>query len=505
MKICFLLQRRFAYIGYEIARHLYHQYGIKEFCGYVQVRQSFNFLKEQTAPEFSGLLLDEEIHNRYKTEKIDWNFMKKLETEFGLPNLWPYVELDRVVRSSQLIRAYPYDQPRYSHEDMIKIVQVKAKAIIKFLDEEKPDAIVFSVIGSIGSLLLYEMAKKRNIKTLVVMTSRLGVKYILSESYLNFSFAKDIFKKLRAESLSLPEEEAQAKKFLNEFRLKPAPFTKVDLPNIQPINRLRQFRFLFPANFIKSFSWRLRMTIRYLLDSYRSDYSNINPFFEAWDNFKKKIRVLIGYNDLYDKIETDENFAFFPLHFEPEVATLLYAPFYKDQIWLIKQIARSLPINLKLYIKEHPSMVGYRTRAFYKELKKIPNLKLIHPSYESLPLISQAKLILTITGTAGWEAIKLNRPVIVFGEVFYGELPGVKKCRTIDELPYLVKDQLENFKPDDESLIDFIAAIYHESVDVDLTRLWDIEAAANVEKKKSELLPLADLIAKKLKLEYIKK
>jgi hypothetical protein len=503
MKICFFLQRRFAYIGYALASHLNQKYGVQEFCAYVQVRQGYDFIKKQTSPHFTQVLLDEDIHNRYKNEKVDWEYLKKLERDYGLPNLWHYIEPDRIVRSSQLIRAYPYDTPPYSHEEMARIVQVKAKAITKFFEEEKPDVIIFSVVGSIDSLLLCEIAKRKNIKTLHLKYARVDIKQTISENYEDYSYVNDLFDKLQAGEKSLPEYRAEAIAYLKKFRQKPEPYCSLDLPKNRPIDRRRQFNFLKPTKLLWSIYWWPKNIVNYLLNPHRDDFSNVNPFLEIWDNFKKKIRMLYGYENFYDQANCKENFAFFPLHKEPEISTLLFATFYKDQLWLIKQISRSLPLDFKLYVKEHTAMVGSRTRNFYKELKKIPNVKLIKPTVEGLTLINEAKLILTISGTAGWEAIQLKKPVITFGDVFYNRLPMVKKCIAIERLPYLVKEQLENYKYDETALINFLTAIYHESVDVDLIQIWQIEGAGKVKTKKDQLLPLADLIAKKLNLNPI--
>lgn len=509
MKICFFLQRRFAYIGYAMAELLNQHYGLNEFCGYVSVREGFDFIKSRTAPRFTNLLLDEEVFARYQAEKIDWDFIKKLEKDYGLPYLWPYIEVDRVVRYNQLIRAYPYNTPAYSHEEMIKIVQVTAKAIIKFLDEEKPDVFIFSVLGTISGLLFYQIAKKRGIKTLHIYSTRIGTKHTVSDNCMgsNYFFDEsfnpsinDLFKKLQTNKISIPEHRATAIELLKKFRQKPEPYCPIDLPQFRPVDRRRQFIFLSPKKFFWSVYWWPKAILHYLGDPHRNDFTNINPFIQLWDNFKKKVRVLIGFDDLYDTLDLKENFAFFPLHVDPEVSTLVSAPFYKDQLWLIKQMAYSLPLSFKLYVKEHPSMFGNRPRRFYRELKKIPNVKLINPTIESFTLLKNSKLVFIISGTAGWETIQFEKPVIAFSDVFYTQLPTVKRCVAIEQLPYLVKEQLENFKHDEASLINLLTAICSESVDVDLIQLWDIEGAGQIETKKDQLLPLADLIAKKLNI-----
>ncbi|MFA6551831.1 MAG: hypothetical protein WCV41_04870, partial [Patescibacteria group bacterium] len=49
-KICFLLQRRYAHIGQALAELLSQKYGVREFCGYVFTRESYDYLKSQNSP-----------------------------------------------------------------------------------------------------------------------------------------------------------------------------------------------------------------------------------------------------------------------------------------------------------------------------------------------------------------------------------------------------------------------------------------------------------------------
>ena len=124
MKACLLYQRRFTRVAHEIAKRLRDDYGVTEFCGYVYLHSSYDFLKNQKDISYSSLILDEEIHERYKTEKVDWDYLKKIEQEYGIPNLWPYISVDRTIRYDMPMREYPYDTPKYTHEDMARIFQV---------------------------------------------------------------------------------------------------------------------------------------------------------------------------------------------------------------------------------------------------------------------------------------------------------------------------------------------------------------------------------------------
>lgn len=501
MKGCFLLQRNFAYIGHNLAILLNEKCGLDKFCGYVYMRSSYDFLKSQHDIKYTSLLLDEDIHKTYKNEKLDLDFLNKFEKEYGIPNLWPYIMLDRVVMSNQLVREYPYDKSPYSHEEMLQIIQVKAKAIIKFLDQEKPNFILFSVIGAIGTMLLFQIAKKRGIKTIVIYPAYIKNICLLSEEYNNFSSVEKTIQNY-IEKNDIPKKfYGQAQTFLNNFRAEPHPHWDMSLPKKQPLNRSKQFKFLLPKNFFNNLTTLAKKIYDHYTKKDRFDYDYIGPWNYLRDSFRRKIRNLIGANDLYDQFDPHENFAFYPLHYEPEIAISLFAPFFTDQIQLIKLIARSLPVGHKLYVKEHPAMVVYRPRSYYKELKKIPNIKLINPTVTSFEIMPYAKLVTTITGTAGWEATLLKKPVITFGDVFYNQLSFVKNCRTPEQLPYLIKAQIENFQYSEDELVRLISALFEESANVNFQYLWEQET--DTQKRKDGLNPLADLLAKKLNLNLI--
>lgn len=501
MKACFLLQRRFAYLGHKLAIILNRKYGINEFCGYVYVRSGYEFLKNQKDINYSGLLLDDDIHNTYVKEQIDLKFLKNLEKELGIPNLWPYIALDRVVMFNQLAREYPYNTPIYTHEEMIKIFQAKARAIISFIDNEKPDFIFLTVIGGIGSRLLYEIAKKRGIKVLIEIETRIGEdSCLLTEDYKNFSGAEQLFNKY-LQSGTMSPEIGQAKQFIENFRHEPDTYSYRISPQNKKTGRKKELKWLFSKKIIKSFFWFIKFCLKYATRKRRPDYAEEKPLTFLIDRLKRKTRSLINFHHLYDKINLNEEYAYFPLHFEPEISVLLYAPFWTDQLNLIRQIAQSLPLHFKLYVKEHPHMVGYRTHSYYNELKKIPNVKLVNPDTPSLTLIRNAKLITTISGTAGWEAVLFKKPVITFGDVFYNKLSTVKKCYAIETLPWLIKEQLESFTYDERELENFIGAIMEESIRIDVLKIWERGVTPDIEKEKLTLL--ADLIAKKLNLNPV--
>ncbi len=499
MKGCFYLQRKFAPIGNAIAQHL-QTYGPVKFCAYTAKRTAYNFLTSQKKVQYTKILLDDEVLAQYKNETLDLNYLKQLEKEYGIPNLWPYLYIDRIIMHGQLVREYPHDKPIVSYEEMLKILQITARTIIKFLKEEKPDFLFISVVGGLSSLLLYHISKKMGIRTIVLGYTRIRNGIALTEDYDSFSWANVIFDELQSGKRKSHHEKS-AKDFLEKFRNSPTVFVPGSgLSAKKPTGRLEQLKFLYPPRLWKTIRWMTKFTIQYMVAKER-DYMDEVPWYSVWDKIKRKTRGVIGYSRYYSNPEISENFIYFPLHLEPEIATSLYAPFYKDQIHLIKQIARSMPINFKLYVKEHPVMVGYRPMKYYEEIAKIPGVKLIHPSHNSFDLIKSSKLLITLSSTAGWEAIIFKKPVITFGDVPYNKISMVKRCRSFEDLPYFIKNQLENFHYSEEELNNYVAAILEDSVNANIIDLWD-EEDQSTEKIENDagLKEISKLLAKKIGL-----
>lgn len=460
MKICFLLQRRFARVGHALAANIKIEHPETRFCAVTEPRYNLKYLREQKDVPYEGILLDEDLHNALYDEKLDLSYLKEKEREYGIPNLWPHLYVDRVLMSGQMVREYPHDSPSLSPEDMLRALQANIKLIEKFLDDERPDVVFMGVIASLDTSLLYHIAKKKGIKVIMFAGTRIGSGVILTEDYKTFTWADEIYKQTLS-GRRAPSMKEEATKFLQDFRKNPKPYhpglgVGVAKPKV---------------SIFTSITWYTSSILKYITKTKR-DYSDENPFWNIFDKAKRKLRELSFQSRYWSDLGENEKYSFFPLHLEPEMSLLLLAPRYTDQLHLIKQIARSLPIEQKLYVKEHPQMLGYRTNAFYKELLKIPNVKIIRPNIPGATLAKGAEIVFTISGTAAWEAILLGRPVITFGDVFYNELSFVNRARSYEVLSDLVHAHSHSYKYNEEELILFLSALMEDSVNAPVADLW---------------------------------
>lgn len=137
-------------------------------------------------------------------------------------------------------------------------------------------------------------------------------------------------------------------------------------------------------------------------------------------------------------------YVYFPMAIEEEMNLLHYAPYYTNQIEVIRHIAKSIPINYLLYVKEHPAagLRGWHSIAYYRQIKDIPNVVLVHHKADNNSLIQNSKLLVTIRGHSPLKALKYGKPAIVFGEHPARIIPSVFTVESLNSLPELIRKAL---------------------------------------------------------------
>lgn len=121
-----------------------------------------------------------------------------------------------------------------------------------------------------------------------------------------------------------------------------------------------------------------------------------------------------------------QKYLYFPLHLQPEMTTCPQGGKYYNQLEIINRVSELLPKNIILAIKENPKQTWIcRSYKFYNVLKQNKKIEIISTAVDSSDLIKASIGVVTVTGTAGWEAIFSNKPVIAFGHAAYSQIEGV--------------------------------------------------------------------------------
>ena len=106
---------------------------------------------------------------------------------------------------------------------------------------------------------------------------------------------------------------------------------------------------------------------------------------------------------------------FLPLATEPETTLSVLSPEYFFQHEAIVAIARDLPAGVLLVVKEAVYALGRRQPEFYKQVKDLKNVVLLHPEERALDVMKRSLAVACIAGTAGYEAAAMGIPVVSFG------------------------------------------------------------------------------------------
>ena len=160
--------------------------------------------------------------------------------------------------------------------------------------------------------------------------------------------------------------------------------------------------------------------------------------FEILVNKKNALRYKLASKKLrkrYNKLccipDLGKNYIYFPMHYQPELTSCPLGGHYTDQWLIIQMLDALLPEGYYLYVKEHPKQeAAGRYKDYYQDiLKYTKRTVLVDTTVASSKLLESCKAVVSITGTAGWEALFQLKPVLLFGRNFYEYANGVFRIR----------------------------------------------------------------------------
>lgn len=110
-----------------------------------------------------------------------------------------------------------------------------------------------------------------------------------------------------------------------------------------------------------------------------------------------------------------KRFVFYPLQTEPEASLGASSPEYFYQLPAIAALSRDLPAGVFLAVKETIHGVGPRPKDFYRQIAEFKNVIMLDMLEYGLDVVRAADATATISGSPGFEAAVLGKPVISFG------------------------------------------------------------------------------------------
>jgi len=133
----------------------------------------------------------------------------------------------------------------------------------------------------------------------------------------------------------------------------------------------------------------------------------------------------------------------------------------------VRIISLSLPSGSRLYLKPHPhyGCTDQSIRALRKA-HRISNVKVIKSDIPPMDLIRNARAVITINSTTGFESLILGVPVITFGHDFYCKQGICSVVRDVNDLPRKIQDAIKE-TPNRTVVDDFIKSVYRNTIWID--------------------------------------
>ena len=385
---------------------------------------------------------------------VDIEFLENFEKKYSI-NLWELAINERIF--------YQYnDFYQFSPNELLSILESECKLYESILDKTNPEFLIISEIALHQQHLFYQICKKRGIKILILYQSKISNKCIISQKFQKLDYMPDL-SQIESKNRNFDE----LLKFIKNENSK----------HLQ--------------SYVKNFGGKKSRKIKAISEYFlKSNNSNKKTHFSYYG--RSKIRVFLKYisyilqtkkrksfidKNLEYEHHKNEKYILFTLHQEPEKTLLIEAPFFTNQLEVIRHIAKSLPIGYKLYVKEHysQSLREWRKNSYYQKIMKIPNVRLFHPYCNTENLIQNSSLVISIGGTISLEASFMQKPSIMIADLGYHVLPSIQKLTSLDELPLMIRNGLKMTVNSDD-LDRYVTVLNENSFDFNLPDYFTKEA-----------------------------
>jgi hypothetical protein len=437
--------------------------------------QAINVLKEKNIIDTKAWIGDapESTHDVISFLVGDF---KKDQYHGSAQNIYDEIFCSSIYQFMDMMSRHSFYAEKSFH-DYLNIFNMQFDLFSNLLIENNIDVVLFSNLPHEGpDLVLYEIAKKLNVKTIMFCQTMFPNKFFYMfdvEDFGKFNKVELINEKPNLKINNRHEKNlfymADMKQYrYGFFSLQRGPFGSFVLSLLFSLFKRKNYLVLkgflqryFKYNVKKSVSMSSKHQIDFenkYIYSPRNIFSFLKDlllrfrsfskrFLQRYSNYRESKKNLL--NILSHEIDLNKKFVYFPLHLQPELTTSALGGIYVDQLLTIERLSKLVPDDWCIYVKENPKQTELmRGKWFFARLRLIRNVNVVPPDFDTYSLIKNCIFVATITGTAGWEAISGGKNALIFGNPWYKILPGVfsydENFKLEDILNYKINhDELE--------------------------------------------------------------
>ena len=450
----------FSDLGYKV----FHNFAIK----LKEKIPSCEFYFEESAPFANKFLLNQKDikYNFYsrkefkpKNNLINYKILKEFESRLNHKSLWRVISTDRTLGSAFLHGAHGYNNEFTSNKNLIlKYFSHQLDHIDQMFKKIKPDIFFAApVMGSIQTIIFDEICKKYETEYVVLNGTRIPDICSFSPSYkLNFPLIENYSKRIIDQNL-------------NNFSKKTTECFEKLQKNICDTNsdkRNSKLKKIYLEKFYQRFFYIFIFSTFEIIKCLTiGNLRILREFYEKKLNFIKFFKLLlfkplekisflvqnyyVSHPKFGKSLNTDQKYIFFPLQVQPEYSSNVLGPLWLDTINLIENLAKNLPSDWIVYVKEHPATLTDRLRSknFYKKIKLIPNVEFAPTHLDSFKIIQNAEIVVT-TGynSIAFDTIILKKPLLEFNTNYWSKINLSSKCSDFDKLSESLLDEVNRYK-----------------------------------------------------------
>lgn len=316
---------------------------------------------------------------------------------------------------------YRYRSHNLTHlQDYLDYYHILADAYAQEIEETGATHALFMNIPHLGyDVILYHVAKTLGLKVLIVSQTFFADSFFSLERIEDFGHLNP----QAADGPAIPIEKGSAPDlfYMDTRWQERGPRGKLNAKAVLALLKhvvLKRPGKLFSPSYIFGNLKRMKDVYGGLPD-WRDPFSK---FFHT--NELAYFEHLAGYED--KPVDLNVPFVYVPLHNQPEMSTQSLGGVFRDQVLAVEAMASVLPEGWRIYVKENPRQGAYaRGPMFFHRLARIRGVQFVPSETSTHELSTRAKITATVAGTAGWEALRKGKPVVVFGGGWWRDFPGV--------------------------------------------------------------------------------
>lgn len=471
----------------HIAKSLKNMGEIDEAFAFVAYYDKWRkYLKEQSHVPIKMIFGTRDIFQKMSTEKLDYSELERIEKKYGNKEIWNIIYTEGKLTPHTHQKHIGYK--KYSKEDILLYCQTCFKYFEYIINKYKPDCIIDFARVCLFRGVLDRVAEYNNIPYLypynALLGDQVGDRYCINRrTSENYNFIKKYYSGL----LEKPEKIKEGWDYLARFR-EGGSKSIYNLWAANPEKKTRYNNSYFTKAFFEIPKWCVS-TIKELKKEYRlrlkvksdSEVKYNFQLFKSLPSTKLSSLILSTVRKTYFKYyfpiqkgRVSHKYAFMTLHLQPEASTSMLAPYHVNQLSVIDNISRALPLDWKLVVKPNKSMIGIDSINFYRHLKQIPNLIVTDYYANTRKLIENACAVIAISGTSGLEAVLSGKMVILLGNegIIWHCIEDVIKCTDWSKLHEILKTAGQ-YKVNDQRLAAYLQAVHDNTFGMEASYTWE--------------------------------